>query len=152
RKRKTTNVAWAADNKTLFYVTDDHAKRPYRLYRHVIGSDKDELLYEEKDELYRLGVSRSHDRKYLFAVSRSSTTTEARYLAAEKPEGAFQLILPREAGHEYSVAHRDGKLWIRTNKGAKNFRLVTAPLEKPSEWTELIAHRPEVTLERLELF
>jgi oligopeptidase B len=152
RKRRTISYTWAADNKTLFYVADDHAKRPYRLYRHVVGSDTDDLIYEEKDELFRLFISRSHDRKYLFATSRSSTTTEVRYLPADKPEGTFQVVLPRQDKHEYHVDHRDGQFWIRTNKDAKNFRLVTAPVVKPAAWTEVLPYRPAVTLENITLF
>src|SRR5262245_49525305 len=65
---KAASAAWAADNRTLFYVTEDHAKRPHKLWRHIVGEpkDKDVLVNEEKDELYRLNVSRSRDRKYLF--------------------------------------------------------------------------------------
>jgi oligopeptidase B len=152
RRRKATSFAWAADNKTLFYVAEDHAKRPYRLYRHVAGSDTDELVYEEPDELFRLVVYRSHDRQYLFAVSRSSTTTEVRYAKAAEPAGEFRVVLPRQDGHEHMVDHRDGEFWIRTNKGAKNYRLVRAPVAKPAVWTEVVPHRPAVTLTNVQLF
>ena len=56
---KVSSIAWAADNKTLFYANDDAAKRPYRIYRHILGADPktDALVYEEKDEMYRVGVS-----------------------------------------------------------------------------------------------
>ncbi len=65
---KAPQFEWAADNKTLFYVTEDEAKRPHKLWRHVLGEpkEKDALLYEEKDELFWLDLSRSRDRKYLF--------------------------------------------------------------------------------------
>src|SRR5262245_7629291 len=149
---KISSAAWAADNKTLFYVTDDHAKRPYRLYRHKFGNSKDELLYEEKDELYRLSVHRSHDRKFIFANSGSSLTSEARYLPSNQPDGSFQIVLPRENEHRYSVDHRDGLFYIRTNKDAKNFKIMTAPVKEPTQWMEFIPHRPNVMLEGLTLF
>ncbi len=152
RKRHIAGFAWAADNKTLFYVAEDAAKRPYKLMRHVVGSDHDEVVYEEKDELYRLGIRRSRDRKYLFAVSSSSLTTEVRYLPADTPNGSFQVILPREEKHEYHVDHRDGLFWIRTNKDAKGFRVVTAPVANPDEWTEVRPHQPGVTIESVILF
>ncbi|HEV3142749.1 MAG TPA: S9 family peptidase [Gemmataceae bacterium] len=149
---KISSAAWAADNKTLFYVTDDHAKRPYRLYRHQLGNSKDELLYEEKDELYRLSVHRSHDRKFVFANSGSSLTSEARYLPSDQPQGDFRIVLPRENEHRYSVDHRDGLFYIRTNKGAKNFKIVTAPVQEPAKWTDFIAYRPDVMVEGITLF
>ena len=145
---------WAANNKTFFYVIEDAAKRPYRLFRHILGKEKDDLVYEEKDELYRLGAHRSRDKEYLFADSRSSTTSEARYMHSDRPQDALQVILPREEKHEYDVEHRDGLFYIRTNKDAKNYRLVTAPVENPApaNWKEMIAHRPDVLLERIDLF
>jgi oligopeptidase B len=151
---KVSGVVWATDDKTLFYTTEDEAKRSYRLYRHVLGSDKDELIYEEKDELYRLGVSRTRDKAYIFAVSTSSTTSEFRALPADKPTEALRVLLPREKDHRYYVDHRDGLFYIRTNKDAKNFRLVTAPADdpQPKNWKEMIAHRKDVLLENVDLF
>src|SRR4029077_14059464 len=61
---KASNVEWAADNKTLFYVTEDDATRAHKLWMHSVGEpkDKDQLVYQEKAELFRLGVSRSRDK------------------------------------------------------------------------------------------
>ncbi|HTR81915.1 MAG TPA: S9 family peptidase [Bacteroidota bacterium] len=145
---------WAADNKTFFYVKEDEAKRPFRLYRHVLGKTADELLFEEKDELYRIWVGRSSDYKYIFLNSESSITSEAHYVPSDRPDGQFIRLLERETGHEYSVDHRDGLFYIRTNKGAKNFRLVTAPVAapQPSYWKELVPHRRDVELEGISLF
>jgi oligopeptidase B len=151
---KVNAVEWAADNKTLFYVTEDHAKRPYRLYRHTLGEAqaKDALLYEEKDELYRVDIGHSRDHAYLFAVIASSETTEVRYLKRDRPADAFQILLPREEEHRYDVDHRGGQFLIRTNKGAKNFRLVAAPVAQPKDWRELIPHRPDVLLSAVHAF
>jgi oligopeptidase B len=149
-----TGAVWASDNTTLYYVTEDHAKRPYRLFRTERGSETRDLLYEETDELYRIGLGRSSDRKLLFLVSGSSETSEVRFLASGDVRGRFQLMLAREEGHEYYPDHRDGLFYIRTNKGAKNFRLVTTPVEHPdpAHWTEFLAHRPSVMLEDVDLF
>ena len=154
---KATNVAWAADNKTLFYVTEDAAKRPHKLWRHTIGEpkDNDALVYEEKDELFRLGVSRSKDRKYLFHSSRSATTTEWRYLSADQPAGEFKLILPQETGHDYSVDHREGQWYIRTNRdGATNFKLVTCPVGNPDSknWKAFLPYNPAIMVNGYSLF
>jgi oligopeptidase B len=148
------SVQWASDNKTLFYVAEDAAKRPYRLFRHVLGAAKDDLVYEEKDELFRLLLHHSKDKKYLFALSQSSTTTEERYLPADQPQATWRVILAREPEHEYHADHRDGLFYIRTNKGAKNFRLVTVAVAdpRPENWKEMIAHRPEVLVQNLALF
>ena len=154
------SVAWAADDRTLFYVTEDAAKRPYRLYRHVLGAAADDLVYEETDALFNLGVERTRSRRYLLATSASFTTTEVRYHAAAETLAPWTLILHREQDHEYHVDHWMGEgadelFYIRTNGGGRrNFRLVTAPVAdpRPSSWVERIAHRDDVMLEDVEVF
>jgi oligopeptidase B len=151
---KVASAVWAADNKTVFYVTEDAANRPHRLYRHVLGESQDHLVYEEKDALFELGVSRTRDKAYLLLVSESKTTTEFRYLPSDRLAGPWRIVLPREEGHEYYVSHHSGLFYIRTNKDALNFRLVTAPVESPGpeHWKEVIPHRPDVLLEEIGLF
>src|SRR5204862_5849078 len=100
------------------------------------------------------GVSRTRDKQYLMYAVNSSDSSEARYLAADRPQEAWTVILPRENEHKYSVEHRDGLFYIRTNKGAKNYKLVTAPVANPApaNWTDLIPHRPNVLLENEAVF
>ncbi len=153
RIEKVNSPVWAADGRTLFYVAEDAAKRPYQLRRHVLGSTgPDPVVYEEKDELYRLNARRSHDRAFLFFTSRSSETTEVRALPADRAGDTPRVLLPREAGHEYDIEHRDGLFYFRTNKGAKNFRIVTAPAVDPTAWTEFLPHRPEVFIADIDIF
>jgi len=152
---RVDSVAWANDNKTLFYVTEDAVtKRNDKLFRHVLGADQNELLYQEKDELFDIGVGRSLDKAVIFLGAYSKTSNEFRYIPANDPNAEFKIILPRQADHEYDVSHRGDLFYIRTNKGAKNFRIVTAPVSDPSEknWKEFVAHRPAVKIEDLELF
>jgi oligopeptidase B len=161
RIQKAASVAWAADSATLFYVLEDDAKRPYRLWRHRLGTPvaDDVLLYEEADALFRLGVWRSRSRGLLLAGSGSFTTTEVRWLPAGDPTGAWRVVLAREREHEYAVDHGVGPggdvFYIRTNLGGRrNFRLVVAPLDDPApeRWRELIAHRDDVMLEDVDVF
>ena len=152
---RVTGLAWANDNKTIFYVTEDPVtKRSDKFFRHVLGTDKTDLVYEEKDELFDIGTGRSLDKKVIFLESFSKTSTEVSYLLASEPNAALKMVLPRQPEHEYDVNHRDGLFYIRTNKGAKNFRIVTAPVSDPSEknWKEFLAHRPAVKIENIVLF
>ena len=148
-------IAWITDNKTIFYVTEDEvSKRNDKLWRHVLGTDKYELVYEEKDELFDIGVDRTRDKAVILLGAFSKTSTEYRYLPANDANAAWKIILPRQAEHEYDVDHRGDLFYIRTNKGAKNFRVVTAPVSDPAEknWKEFIAHRAAVKVEGLDLF
>ena len=152
---KTGSVAWAADNKTLFYTVEDHAKRHYRVYRHVLGSGKpDDLVYEEKDERFNVGVQRKRSRKYILMEIGSHTTSEMRFLRSDQPTGEFKLINPRRQDHEYYVDDHGDQFLIRTNDQGRNFRLVTAPVSDPGErnWKELVPHRPAVMLSNIDVF
>ena len=156
---RVNSVMWATDNQTLFYTTEDPTtKRGNKIHRHALGSDpagrEDALLYEERDELYRLFAFRTLDKRYIMIASASSEATEFRYLPATRPTAAPTLILAREPDHEYYVDHHDGLFYIRTNDHAKNFRLVSTPISDPAKknWKEIIPHRREVKLEDADFF
>jgi oligopeptidase B len=150
------SVVWAADNRTLFYtVEDEQQKRQYQVWRHCMEQPSQDLLvYQDDDERFNLAAGRTRDGKYIVVESASHTTSEARVLAANEPAANFQLIAAREDEHEYSVDHRNGLWFIRTNDRGRNFRLVTAPVATPGRehWTERIAHRDAVMLEDVDLF
>ncbi|HEU4833283.1 MAG TPA: S9 family peptidase [Pyrinomonadaceae bacterium] len=155
RIERVTGFTWTSDNKSFFYVTEDAVtKRSDKFFRHVLGTDKTDLVYDEKDELFDLGVGRSRDKAMIFLVALSKTSTEARYLRADDPNGTPKVIIPRSPEHEYDVDYRNNLFYIRTNKGAKNFRIVTAPVNDPSEknWKEFVAHKPEVKIDEINLF
>jgi len=152
---RVDNVVWATDNKTMFYVTEDAVtKRSDKFFRHVLGTDKSDLVYEEKDELFDIGVGRSRDKAVIVVEAASKTSAESRYIPSDNPTAELKIILPRQADHEYDVDHRGDLFYIRTNKGAKNFRIVTAPVSDPSEknWKEFVSHRPAVKVEGISLF
>jgi oligopeptidase B len=149
------SVVWAADNKTLFYTTEDAvSKRSDRFWRHAVGGERSELLYEEKDELFDVGAGRSHDKKIVFLASEAKTSTEYQYLPAGEPNGRLTPVLRRRPGHEYDVEHYQGRFYIRTNLKAKNFRVVSAPTSDPSEknWKPFIDHNPAVKVAGVTFF
>lgn len=155
RVERVSSISWASDNRTIFLVTEDHAKRPYRLYRHRVGGEgEDDLVFEEKDELYRMWITRSRSRRYFFLTSASATTSEVRYLETDRPGEDFRLIDPRQEGREYYVDHRGSELWVLTDDAGKNFRLARVPLADPrsANWTEVLPHREGVKIEEIEIF
>ena len=157
RIEKVVSVVWAGDNKTLFYTVEDDAKRSYRLYRHTLGRAEDALVYEETDALFSIYAQRSLSRAFLFLTSASSKTTEVRYLPSERPDDEWSLFRPRETDHRYYLSHWGDRLYVRTDKDkavgdAKNFRIVSAPVNAPSEWTEFLPHDPAITREGMTFF
>jgi oligopeptidase B len=153
---KTGSVVWANDNQTLFYTVEDHAKRHYRLYRHLVGSaaGEDQLVYEEKDERFNVHVFKSLSRKFIFLESGSHTTAEARFLPADQPNAEWKLIEPRRDTIEYYPEHHGDFFYLRVNDTGRNYRLVKTPVSDPGKknWQEVIPHRPNVMLEHLEFF
>ncbi len=148
RAEDVDSVAWAAGNQTLFYITKDAAKRPYRLWRHRLGAAGSDLLYEEKDEMFSLSVARSRSKAFVFLTSSSLTTSEVRYLAAGQPAQDWKLIEPRQPGHEYYLDHHGESFYIRSNASGRNFALLSAPVSDPrrANWKEVVPHRPDVML------
>ena len=149
------SASWAADNKTVFYTVENDAKRAWRLYRHALGTppEKDALVYEEADEHFDVGVSRTRSGTYLVMVADSLTTSESRVLDARTPAGAWRVVLPRKHDVQYAIDHRGGSFFILINDKGRDFRLVEAPVEAPASFTrELVPLRPDVVLEQAEVF
>ncbi|HUR46128.1 MAG TPA: hypothetical protein VMZ27_09665, partial [Candidatus Saccharimonadales bacterium] len=156
RIEKTGSLEWAADNRTLFYTVEDDAKRMYRVYKHRLDTDpaRDELVYEEKDERFDVSIGRSRSEAFLFLMSQSHTTSEARYLSASEPDGSWKMVAPRIPEQEYDVDHHGDFFFIRANDKGRNFRLTKAPVQNPGRehWEEVIPHRGDVMLEGVEMF
>ncbi|QJW88098.1 S9 family peptidase [Spirosoma taeanense] len=153
------NFAWAADNKTLFYIKKDpQTLLGYQVYRHVLGTDpkQDVLVYEEKDNQFYMGLGRTKSKKFItIGVDHNGVATEYRLLNASQPTGQFTVFLPREKGHEYDIVHYKDKFYVRTNWQAENFRLMEVPEGKTADrsaWKEVIPHRPDVYLANLDVF
>ncbi len=152
---RTGSVAWAADNRTLFYtVEEEGTKRQYRLFRHALGATGHDLAYEEPDEAFNIGVGRTRSRSFLVLGIGSHTTAEARVLPADQPAGDWRLVAPRVHEQEYDVDHHGDFLYVRVNDRGRNFRLVRAPVARADRdaWEEVVPHRPDVMLEGVEAF
>ena len=152
---RVTGVEWAADNRTLFVTTEDPVtKRPDKLWRHTLGTEQFELVYEETDELYDIDLAKTRDKRYLLVGVESKDTTEWRYLAADRWSEEFRIFLARETGHRYYIDHRQDLFYIRTNRPGVNFAAMTAPDDdpRPERWRTFLEHRPEVLLVDLDLF
>jgi oligopeptidase B len=154
----TALMAWANDNRTLFYAKQRRRveqRGPYQVYRHVLGANPadDELLYEEADEHMRVWLQRTG--RYILAESWGSSGNEWRYLDADEPDGAFKLFLPRQPGHTYSIVPVGDDFYIRTNHGgAPNYKLMRTPVSETGmeHWEDVIPHRGEVLLEDFRVF
>jgi oligopeptidase B len=151
-----SSAEWANDGQTLFYTTQDDAKRSHKCYRHRLGTEQDEdaLIYHEQDQLYSVYLGKTKDLKYIVLSLHSIETTENHVLDADQPEAEFIIIHPREKGMRYSVAHHSGSFYIVTNDNARNYKVVITSVANPAKdsWRDLIPHRKQVKVDDIELF
>ena len=150
-------AVWANDNKTVFYATKDPVTlRQDKIYKHILGTDqsKDQLVFNETDETFSCFVYKSKSEKYLMLGSSQTLSTEYRYLDADKPDGTWKVIQPRQKDLEYGVDHYKDHFYIRTNLNARNFKLVKTPVTATTKenWVDVIPHRDSVLFQNFELF
>ncbi|MDP9829132.1 S9 family peptidase [Kineosporia succinea] len=151
-------ATFSRDASVLFYTRQDEAKRPYQVWRHVIGTPAadDVKVFQEDDERFFVGVGGSKSEEYLVISLGSSLTSETWVLRADDPTGEFRVVEPRRQGVEYHLAHyRDetrDEFYVVTNDDAPNFKLMVTPAATPGRehWTEVIGHRPDVKLDGAE--
>ncbi len=152
---RVTSLQWAADNRTLFVTTEDATtKRSHKLLRHILGSEASEAVYEEKDELYEVELQKTRDKRFLLLEISSKDTTEIRFLAADQPQADPGVFWPREKKHRYYLDHRDELFYIRTNKNAKDFQIVTVPENErgPANAKVFVPHQLGILIENIDLF
>lgn len=152
----TPSLVWAADSRTVFYVKQDpETLRAFQVYRYELGKpNSTTLIYEEKDDTYSVGLGSSRDGRHLYMASEKRDSSEWRVLDATQPQSEWQVFLPREKDHEYSLEDGGDRLYILTNWKAKNFRLMEAPYTARSkeQWQEVLAHDPAILREDLAVY
>ena len=147
-------TAWAANGSTLFYVTADEQMRPYRVWRHELGTEQaaDALVFEETDERFYVYVDLSRSGEWIVIETASKVSSEVHLIAASDPTAAATMVRERAADVEYGLDHWGDQWVVLTNEDATDFRVMTAPLDQPGEWTELVAHEPGRRITSVEAF
>ncbi|WP_034045336.1 S9 family peptidase [Wocania ichthyoenteri] len=150
-------ATWANDGQTIFYTTKDpQTLRQNKILKHVIGTNQSEdvVVYEEKDDTFRCGVGKTKSDAYLVIGSFQTLSTEFRFLDANTPNEEWKVIQPREKNLEYTIDHFYDHFYIRTNKDAKNFKLVKTPVDKTEKeyWVDVIPHRDNIYFQGMDLF
>ena len=153
----TGSVAWANDNSTVFYTSKNVVTLlSEKIFRHKIGTDhaNDELVYTEDDNSFYIGVYRSKSGEYIIVWNNSTLVSDYHILRADDPDSELVNFSPRGTEHEYSIEHYKDKFYILTNWKAKNNRLmeVSESATVMANWKEVIPHRSDVHLLRLEVF
>ena len=154
----TGSSTWANDNKTLFYsLKDETTLRSEAIYKHRLNTnpENDELVFEEKDDTFGVGVYKTKSQKYLVISSYSTLTTEYQILNANNPDGIFKVFQARTRGLEYSISHFENYFYIVSNiDNAQNFKLskTSENNTEKANWVDVISHREDVLLEGVDIF
>ena len=152
------DLVWANDNKTVLYIEKDaETLLGLRVKKHVLGSDPstDALVFEQQDKTFYTSVSKSKSDRFIFIHMEGTLISEWHYADAGDPALSFKLFLERRRGHEYEVEHLADRFIVRTNWGARNFRLMWVPIGSEgtqSHWQDLVAPRDDTYLEEFEVF
>lgn len=153
----TGSVAWASDNKTVFYTLKDPVTlRAYKVMSHQLGDDvkNDKIIFEEQDETFDVNVYNSKSGRFIIISSNSTLTSEVRILGSSNPWGNFLVFEKRKRGHEYKIAEGAERFFIISNLNGKNFSVFTTPFNKTGKahWKELIPHNDDILIEDLTVF
>lgn len=152
-----SQVVWANDGRTLFYTVLDDNHRPCKVFRHRVGeeTDKDVLVYEERDPGFFIGLGKTESRRFIEIVPHDNTTTEVYLIDADRPDGEPALVGPRQRGVEYSLSDHGERFLILTNAdGAEDFKIAEAPLDAPGRehWRDLVPHEPGRLIRAMRVF
>src|SRR5215208_2617416 len=150
------STAWADDNRTFFYTRADAAKRGNAIWRHVLGTprDQDVKVFEEPNVLFDVAVSRSRSDAYIFISADGYTSSEWRAIPSAAPAMPPHLIQARQPNVEYTVEHGGGYFYLLANEAARNFRIRRAAdrAGAPLEWTDWAPHRDDTFIEGVDVF
>ncbi|MDD2298854.1 MAG: S9 family peptidase [Fermentimonas sp.] len=150
-----TSMTWANDNQTLFYGVIDQTLRPYQIHRRALNESQSTLIYEEKDSKFRTYVSGTKTKDYIFIGSASSTTSEERYISADRPLDEFKLFLPRVKDVEYSVFPHKEKFFVsykdRDNLNSMIYEVPLTGYENRSTWKVFLPHNNDVRIEGIDI-
>ncbi|WP_109808201.1 S9 family peptidase [Sphingosinithalassobacter portus] len=149
-----SELVWTADSGGFLYALVNAHWRTDRIRWHKLGEpvERDVELYHESDDGYRVGVGETQSRRYLILSTGDHVTSEIRLVPADNPAADPILVAPRQTGREYDVEEHDDTLFIHTNDTHTNWRLVTAPIADPTQWTELIAPSDHFYMTSVDVF
>ncbi len=149
-----SEIVWSADDAGFLYGLANEQWRTDNARFHRLGTPvaDDVLLFHEADEGFRVAVAETSSRNWIVIGTGDHVTSEVWLLPAGDPLATPLLVSARQEGREYDVDEHDGTLFIHTNDTDPQFRLVTAPVERPGEWTELIGPSPHFYMTGVECY
>ena len=146
------NITWSLDSKSFFYSKLDKYHRPKKIYKHLIGSskDKDELIFEEKEETFTCGISLSSDENFYIISTSDHITTEEYYFPANQDSIKPILFRKRKKDIRYSIDAWKGYFYVHTNENARDYKILRCKINTPENLEEFISKKKETVISGLE--
>ncbi|WP_110668536.1 S9 family peptidase [Salinicola halophilus] len=152
RRRLGPELLWAEDNRTLLFTRYDATQRPSTIWRLSPDDDRCEKIFEESDVEFWVSFDKTRSKAWIVLETASKETSECYLLPADRPETKPRCVRARENGVEYALDHRGDTFYVLHNRDGAHFRLDTAPVADPGQWSAFVAHRENVTLEGVDAF
>ena len=142
------SITFSLDDKYIFYSKLDEFHRPRKIYRHEIGTTtkNDELIFEEKNEAFTVGIGLSPDEKYFFITTSDHNTSEQYYFGVNEKKPIPKLIKKRKRGIIYSVTSWKNYFYCHTNEDAEDFKIDKCSNLDEQNWETYIAAKNEVLI------
>ena len=142
------SVTWSLDNKSFFYSKLDKYHRPRQIFKHVIGTsvDRDQLIFEEKDETFTCGIDITSDEKYFIISTSDHITTEEYFFLSDAKEIKPTLFQKRKNDIRYSLDSWKGYFYIHTNEDARDYKILRCKTDKIHNLEVLIQPKKETVI------
>ena len=139
-KETSGSIIWSLDDKHIFYSKLDKYHRPRKIYRHKVGTrtEKDKLIYEEKDEGFTCGIGISSDEKYYFIATSDHTTSEIYFFNVNEDNPKLKLFKKRQKEIKYAVDSWKDNFYIHTNLDAEDYKICQCKHENIKKWEDFI--------------
>ncbi len=146
------SILWSLDNKSFFYSKLDKFHRPRQIFKHYLGSpvEKDELIFEEKDETFTCAISLSSDEKFFIITTSDHITTEEYFFSSKEASVKPKLFQKRKKDVRYSIDSWKGFFYIHTNENARDYKVLRCKINEINNLEEFISQKKETVIGGLE--
>ena len=143
-------ITFSKDSKYIFYTLLNSKHQPKKIFRHKIGfsQKKDELIYEEKDKRFTVGLGDlTADEKFFLVNTSDHSTTETYYFSANEEKINLKLFQKRSEEIKYSIDSWQDYFYIHTNQDhSPDFKICRCKHENINNWENFIPAKKEVVI------
>ena len=130
------SITWDLEEKSFFYCRLDKFHRPRFIWKHTLNTpaESDELIFEEKDETFTVGISITSDDKFYVISTGDANTNEQWYFPSNAKDIKPKLFKARKKDVKYGIdSWKDGYFYIHSNENAPDYQILRCKHERINE-------------------